>query len=154
MNSSKRPVAFWIIVIFLVYYLVFLLAGQTASLFAYDFTVSTGLQESAEAVGEYGVQVNRSFGLADTVVLVPLIIISLAGLFLRKIWALTTLAAVMGITLYWPTCCAGMLLFLAGVPGYALVPGIGYWLVFAVQMGVALWTLLYIVVRGQALLGR
>jgi hypothetical protein len=154
MNTSKRPLAFWIILIFLVYYLVFLVAGQTASLFAYDLAVRIGLQERAEAVGEYGVQVNRSFGLADTVVLIPLIIISLIGLFRRKSWALSTLAAVMGITLYWPTCCAGMLLFLEGVPGYALVPGFGYWLVFAVQMGVALWSLLYIIVRGHSLLGR
>jgi hypothetical protein len=153
-NVSARPAAFWIIVIFLAYYLVFLLAGQTASVFAYDFTVRMGLQESAKAVGEYGVQVNRALGLADTVVLIPLIIISLIGLFLRKTWALTTLAAVMGITLYWPICCSGLLFFLEGVPGFSLEPGMGYWLVFAVHTGFALGTLFCILLRGQTLFGR
>jgi hypothetical protein len=151
MNGVKRPVGFWVIVVFLIYNLVFFLVGQTASLFDYDFTVRIGLQESVEAISEYGVQVNRSFGLADTVVAVPLILLSLFGLFLRKLWALTTLAALMGVSLYWPVSCSGLLIFLQGVPGYHLVPPPGYWLIFGLHIGFALWVLCYIIFRGQKL---
>jgi len=154
MSSLSRPVAFWVIVAFLIYDLAFFIIGQSTTLFAYDFAVRIGLQESAELVGEYGVRVNRSFGLADTVVSIPLAILSLLGLFLRRQWALTILAAFMGVTLYWPICCAGLLLFLPGAPGYNFAPSIGYWLIFAFHVGFALWTLFLIISRGESLMSR
>jgi len=152
MRMSPRPAVFWVIVAFLIIDLFFFFVGQTASLLAYDFTVRWGLQESVEAVGEYGVQVNRSFGLADSLVGVPLIVLSLVGLLLGRRWSLTSLAAFMGLTLYWTTCTSGMLLFLPGVPGYNLAPGIGYWIVFAVHIAFALWTLFLIASRGETII--
>lgn len=153
MTNSRRTVGFWLIVLFLLYDLATMLMGQTASLFSYDFTVRLGLQESRELVGVYGVQVNRAFGLADTMVAIPLILISLAGLAARKRWALTTLSAFMGLTLYWPVTCAGMLIFLNGVPGFNLTPGLRYWTVFALHTAMAAWTLLYVTLRGNSLTG-
>jgi hypothetical protein len=151
MQTKQRPLAFRIIVAFLLFDLVFFLVGQTASLFAYDFTVRWGLQESAAAVGDYGVQVNRSFGLADTVVGVSLMLLSLVGLLRRKPWALMTLAAFMGISLYWPITCVGLLLFLPGVAGYNLVPGVGYALVFGLHAVFGIWGLAYLMFRGERL---
>lgn len=136
---------------FLVFDLLFFLIGQTGALFAYDFTVRIGLQESVQAVGEYGVQVNRSFGLADTVIAIPLIMISLAGLYRRKRWALTTLAAFMGITIYWAVFCAGLFLFLKGVPGYSLVPGVGYSIILLLHAVFGIWILGYLMFRGDEL---
>jgi hypothetical protein len=154
MNRSTRPLGFWVIMVFLSLDLLFFLAGQTASLFAYDFTVRMGLQESVDAVGAHGIQVNRSFGLADTFVGVPLMIGSIIGLLLRRTWALTALAAFAGMTLYWPAACSGLLLFLPGVPGYHLVPPPGYWLLFGLHIGWAVWAILYIILRGETLVLR
>jgi len=154
MNAETRPLAFWIIIAFLLFDLANFLVGQTASLFAYDFTVSIGLQESVQAIGNYGVQVNRSFGLADTLVGVTLMILSLIGLILRKPWALATLAAFMGMTLYWPVCSIGLLLFLKGVEGFNFVAPMSYWILFAIHILFGVWTLCYIGFRGQQLVRR
>jgi len=76
-------------------------------------------------VGKYGVQVNRSFGLADTAIGIPLILFSIVGLYRRRRWALSTVAAFMVISIYWPVFCTGLFWFIKGVPGYSLDPGIG-----------------------------
>ncbi len=151
MQPQNRPLAFWLIMAYLVFDLVFFLVGQTTSLFAYDFTVRMGLQESVDAVGEYGVQVNRSFGLSDTVIGIPLMLLSLVGLLKRKPWALSTLAAFMGISIYWPVYCTGLFLFLKGVPGYSLAPGAGYGLVLGMHAAFGIWILGYLMFRGEKL---
>ncbi|MBI5463435.1 MAG: hypothetical protein HY966_00600 [Ignavibacteriales bacterium] len=145
---------FWLIMAYLVFDLVFFLVGQTASLFAYDFTVRMGLQESVQAVGEYGMQVNRSFGLADTVIGIPLMVLSLVGLSLRKRWALSTLAAFMGISIYWPVFCTGLFLFLKGVPGYSLEPGMEYGIILVMHAAIGIWILGYLMFRGERLVLR
>lgn len=73
----RRIGAFWFIVVFLSLSVALLLLGQTMSLFDYDLTVRIGLQERSEEVGAHGVQVNRAFGVGDTVVYIPLILASL-----------------------------------------------------------------------------
>jgi hypothetical protein len=151
MATLKRPFAFWLIMAYLVFDLLFFLVGQTASLFAYDFTVRMGLQESVHAVGEYGVQVNRSFGLSDTVIGIPLMLLSLVGLYGRKRWALSTLAAFMGISIYWPVFYTGLFLFLKGIPGYSIVPGIGYGVVLVLHAAFGIWILVYLMFRGEKL---
>jgi hypothetical protein len=154
MEAPKRPFAFWVILAYLVFDFFFFLIGQTASLFAYDFTVRMGLQESAQAVGEYGVQVNRAFGLSDTVIGIPLILISLVGLYRRKRWALATVAAFMGISIYWPVFCTGLFLFLKGVPGYSLVPETGYGIILALHAVFGLWILGYLMLRAGNLVSQ
>lgn len=154
MEAQKRPLAFWLIAAYLVFDLLFFLIGQTGSLFAYDFTVRVGLQESVQAVGEYGVQVNRSFGLADTVIGIPLMLISLVGLCRRKRWALSTVAAFMGISVYWPIFCTGLFLFLRGIPGYSLVLGIGYGVILVMHAAFGIWILVYLMFWGERLVKR
>jgi hypothetical protein len=154
MQSQNRPFTFWLIMAYLVFDLIFFLVGQTASLFAYDFTVSIGLQESVQAVGEYGVQVNRSFGLADTVIGIPLMLLSLVGLSTRRRWALSTLAAFMGISIYWPVFCTGLFGFLRGVPSYTLEPGIAYGIILVAHASIGIWILGYLMFRGERLVLR
>ena len=151
MRTQNRPTMFWLIMAYLVFDMAFFLVGQTASLFAYDFTVRMGLQESVQAVGEYGVQVNRSFGLADTIVGIPLMLLSLAGLAKRKRWALATLAAFMGISIYWPVFCTGLLWFLNGVQSYNLEPGIVYGIILGLHAALGIWILGYLMFRGERL---
>ena len=92
MQDSKRPIAFWVIVCFMSVSLVLLLMGQTMALVDYDFVVEFGLQEGVNDVSHYGVQVNRAFGVGDTIIYIPLIVFSIIGLILRKRWSLMTTA--------------------------------------------------------------
>ena len=152
MTVDKRPVAFWIICVFLALSAMVFVLGQTTALFSYDFAVRLGLQESADEITAFGVQMNRAFGAGDTVIYIPLILGSLAGLFLNKRWALLTTAAVMGISAYWALTVAAMLLFLRGVPGYQLVPGAEYWVFLTAYVVFGVGGLLYLAARGDELL--
>ncbi len=66
--------------------LVILLIGQMMLFINYEFTVSIGLQESVDVIGEMGVAVNKGFGVGDTIIYMPLLIIGLVGLWYRKKW--------------------------------------------------------------------
>ena len=153
MTENKRPLAFWGICVFLVLAVVVLLLGQTSALFAYDFAVALGLQESVQDVSEYGVEVNRAFGAGDTIVYIPLMLMSLIGLVRRRRWALPLTAAVMGISVYWAVTVGVMLGFLRGTPGYSLVPGMEYWVFLGIFIAVGAWGIIYIALRGDRLVG-
>ncbi len=152
MPIARRPIAFWIIVVFISVSIVLMLTGQTMAVFNYDLAVRLGLQEGLGQVGEFGVQVNRAFGAGDTVVYVPLMVVSLAGLFLKKRWSLLTAAAVFAVSAYWSVTASFMLAFLPGVRGYSLVPGPQYWLFIGAYIVFGAWGLLYLIFRGDALL--
>ena len=142
----------WFVIVFLAMSVAVLLLGQTMALVDYDLSVRFGLQESAEQVGAHGVQVNRAFGAGDTIVYVPLMVASLAGLWLRKRWALLTTAAVAGISTYWTVTIGCMLAFLPGTPGYNYAPPLGIWLFVVAYMLFGIWCLFYLLSRGEALL--
>jgi hypothetical protein len=150
--STPRPFAFWIIVAFLSLSVILMLTGQTMAVFDYDLTVRLGLQEHVDEVGASGVQVNRAFGAADSLVYIPLMVISIVGLFHRRRWSLLTTAAVVGISFYWSATVSFVILFMHGVSGYNYVPDldicafIGVYLVFGI-LGIP-----YLVFRGDALL--
>ena len=152
MPSEKRPAMFWFIVLFLAVSVVLMLAGQTLGVFNYELAAQMGLQEKPEEMTEFGVQVNRAFGAADTVVYLPLIVISMVGLILEKRWSLLVLAAFFGASAYWTATVSFMLLFLPGVPGYSNVPSPEIWLFIGTYMVAGVVGLLYIVWRGEELL--
>ena len=154
MPNEKRPIGFWIINMFLAFSVIVLLLGQTTSLFAYDLAVRLGLQEHVDEVTVFGVEVNRAFGASDTAVYIPLMLISLVGLFLKKRWALVTTAAVMGVSVYWALTVAAMLVFLTGVPGYQLVHGLEYWVFLGAYMLFGIWGILYLAFRSDELFGK
>jgi hypothetical protein len=152
MADTGRPIAFWIIVGFLSISVILMLMGQTMAVLDYDLAVRLGLQESLEQVGEFGVQVNRAFGAGDTVVYIPLMVVSLAGLSLKKRWSLLTTAAVAGISAYWSVTVGFILLFLPGTPGYAYVPGPEIWFFVGAHTAFGIWSLSYLLFRGDSLL--
>ena len=152
MVGTRRPAAFWFIVVFLALSVVLLLLGQTMSVVDYDFAVQLGLQESPEQVGAHGVQVNRAFGAGDTIVYIPLMVASLVGLWLRRRWALLTTAAVAGISAYWTATIGCMLAFLPGTPGYSYTPPLEIWLFIGAYMLFGIWSLFYLLLRGEKLL--
>ena len=152
MMKTNRSIAFWLITGFLCISLLLLLAGQTMAIIDYELAVKFGLQESINQVGAFGIQVNRAFGAADTIIYIPLIAASIVGLILKKRWSLLTTAASMGISAYWATSVAFMLVFLKGTPGYHLHPGIEYWLLISAFIVSGIWGLLYLIFRGDNLL--
>ena len=152
MNEKNRPVSFWFVTIFLFVSLLLLLIGQTMAVFNYEFAVSIGMQEDVKEVSEFGMEVNRAFGVGDTIIYIPLIILSIVGLIQKKRWALISTAAVMGITVYWTTTVVFMFWFLEGVPNYSFIPGMEYWIVISLYFLIGLWGLLYLAFRGDDLI--
>jgi len=152
MRAIRRPAAFWIICGFLALSVVILALGQTTALFAYDFAVRLGLQESPDEVTAFGVEMNRAFGAGDTLTYIPLTLSSLVGLMLKKRWALVTTAAVMGISAYWSLTAGALLVLLRGVPGYRLVPGLEYWAFLGAYLVFGVWGMLYLALRSERLL--
>ena len=152
MANAKRAVSFWVIIVFLIVSMVLLLMGQTMAIFNYEFAVKLGLQEDVKEVSEFGVQINRAFGAGDTFVYIPLMAISLIGLFLKKRWSLITTAAVLGVSAYWATTVAFMLFFLRGVPNYNLEPGPEYWLFIGSYIIFGVWGLVYLIFRGDSII--
>jgi len=152
MASAKRPISFWVIIVFLIVSIGLLLMGQTTAIFNYEFAVKLGLQEDVNEVSEFGLQINRAFGAGDTFVYIPLMAISLVGLFLKKRWSLVTAAAVMGISVYWATVVTFTLIFLRGVPNYNLVPGPEYWLFVGAYIIIGVYGVVYLIFRGDNLI--
>ena len=152
MARAKRPISFWVIIVFFIVSMILLLMGQTMALFNYEFAVKLGLQEDVKEVSEFGVQINRAFGAGDTFVYIPLMAISLVGLFLKRRWSLVTTAAVMGISAYWATTVAFMLILLRGVPNYSLVPGPEYWIFIGAYMIIGVWGVVYLMFRGDSII--
>lgn len=123
---------------------VLLIAGQTMSFINYDFTVSWGLQESKDVIGEMGVAINKGFGVADTLIYLPLLIAGLIGLWLKKAWGLFSLAAALAITAYFPPICLFWLLFARDIPGFKFINFAAYAIMLSFFTLYGLWGLWYL----------
>ena len=152
MKTTNHKLAYWIIIGYLSIALILLLLGQTTAIINYDFAVDLGLQENINEVGAFGIQVNRAFAAADTLVYIPLIVASITGLVLKQRWSLLTTAAVMGISIYWATTISFMLIFLKNTPDHYLQPGLEYIFFLSTFILFGTWGLLYLIFRGEALI--
>ena len=110
----------------------------------YEFTVSIGLQESVEVVGEMGVAVNKGFGVGDTIVYIPLLVIGLVGLWIRKKWGIYAMVGALGITAYWPMVAIFLLLFAKGAPGFYFTNFTSYSILLTAFTFYGLWGLWYL----------
>jgi len=77
--------------------------GQTVAAFAYDTVAEWGLQAPRALVDPVIVEVNRAIGLADTLVMLPLFVAAVVGLWRRRFVGAVASWLVFGMTLYWPT---------------------------------------------------
>ena len=153
MACTKRPVAYWVIVSFLALSTVLMLIAQTTPIFDYPLAVRLGFQNSADQISEFGVQVIRAFCVADTLVFIPLTVIALVGLLLRKRWSLFATASITGISVYWVVAYGFMVAFLNGMPGYHVVLGPADWIIMGAYVAFGGWGLLYLILRGDRLIG-
>lgn len=142
--TKYRPVGFWILTFIGLLILVVLLIGQMMSFINYEFTVSIGLQESVDVIGEMGIAVNKGFGVGDTLIYIPLMVIGLVGLWLRKKWGIYALVGALGITAYWPMVSIFLLLFARGTPGFNFTNFTTYAILLTAFTIYGLWGLWYL----------
>jgi hypothetical protein len=128
-----------------------LLLGQMMAFIDYEFTVSLGLQESVDAVGEMGVAVNKGFGVGDTMIYTPLLVIGLVGLWLRKKWGVFAMVGALGITAYWPIVNIFLLFFAQGTPGFNFTDLTSHTILLTAFTVYGLWGLYYLYQNQESL---
>jgi len=142
--TNKRTIGFWILMILGIFLLVILLIGQMMSFINYEFTVSIGLQESVDVVGKMGVAVNKGFGVGDTIIYIPLLLIGFLGLWLKKKWGVFAMAGALGITAYWPMVSIFILLFAKGSPDFSFTNFTSYAIILIAFTIYGIWGLWYL----------
>jgi len=106
--------------------------GQTWAVFDYDQAAEWGLQDQREFVDPVIVEVNRSIGLTDTLVMFPLHIIGIIGLLRMKMYGAVSSWMAMGMGVYWPMMfwCSQYFYSQVGIkyqpapPEFIIVPGV------------------------------
>jgi len=141
--NTNRPPGFWVLMIVGILLLAMLLLGQTMSFIDYDFTVAMGLQEPEEEITEIGVAMNKGFGVGDTLIYLPLLVLGLVGLWRNKIWGVFAMSGALAITAYWPMVCLSMLVFARGAPGFHFARYIPYSILLGAISIYGIWGLWY-----------
>ena len=99
---DNRDFRFWALIITSLLLVIFLLVGQTFSLFNYEAAVSLGLQESVEEISEVGIAFAKGFAFGDSMIYIPLLLGGIIGLLKRKKWGVFAMLASCSISVYWP----------------------------------------------------
>ena len=152
LKPLNRPIGFWILIGCGLLLLMMLVFGQMMSFINYDFTVTWGLQESADIIGEMGVASNKGFGVGDTLSYLPLLIMGLAGLWARKKWGILTMGGALAITAYWPVVNLFFLYYAKGLPGFYFTDYFSYTIILSFITCYGLWGLWYIYTNNHWLL--
>jgi hypothetical protein len=154
MRNTASPIAYYVIVTFLALSTVLMLISQTTPVFGYDLAVRLGFQKGADQITEVGVQTIRAFCVSDTVVFIPLTVLGLVGLLMKKRWAFYPTAAASGISIYWAIAYGLMVTNLQGTPGFHAVLEGPDWVIMGAYVGFGVWSLLYLMFRGERLLAK
>jgi len=152
--KNNGAVGFWILMVVGILVLVVLFLGQMMSFISYEFTVMIGLQESVDVLGEMGVAVNKGFGVGDTIIYIPLMVMGLIGLWIRKEWGILTMAGALGITAYWPMVSLFLLLIARGSPGFNFTNYTSYAIILILITIYGIWGLWYLIKRREVLVRR
>ena len=152
--KSNGAVGFWILMVIGILVLLMLFLGQMMSFINYEFTVMMGLQESVDRISEMGVAVNKGFGVGDTIIYIPLLILGLVGLWIRKAWGIITMAGALGITAYWPVTVLFILIFAKGSPGFTFSSYASYAILLSVITIYSIWGIVYLIRRRKDLVRR
>ena len=142
---DNRSTGFWVLIILGIAILIILLLGQTMSFINYRFTVEMGLQESADLIGEMGVAMNKGFGVGDTIIYAPILLIGICGLLLRQRWGRLVMAGALAITAYWPIVILFILLFAKGTPGFHFTNYSTYFIVLTGISIYGIWGLIFLI---------
>ena len=100
--ASGLPRGVKVIIGFHLFSLVIWFFGQSVAVVAYDMVAGWGLQDPRALVDPVIVEVNRGIGLADTLLMLPLYLVAVAGLLRRRFVGAVASWHVFGMSLYWP----------------------------------------------------
>jgi hypothetical protein len=150
MKSSGKA-GFWALIVIGIMILLMLFLGQMMSFINYEFTVMLGLQESVDVIAEMGVAVNKGFGVGDTMIYIPLLILGIVGLLIRKGWGLITMGGALGITAYWPMTVLFILIFARGTPGFTFSNYTSYAILLSLISIYGIWGFVYLITRRKLL---
>ena len=102
-ETTKIPLGIKIIIGFHLFNILLWTIGQGGAVISYDTIAQWGLQDSRELINPVIVEVNRAIGLADMIIMIPLFLIAVIGLWRQKFYGAVFSWLALGITLYWPT---------------------------------------------------
>ena len=128
----------WLLVIYLIY-------AQGISAFDYQLGVTMGTQEPAEAITEVGAAFWYGFAFGDLLIYIPILLVGLIGHLRGSYWGRITLAAALGITVYWPIVSLAALVDARDAAGWHVSSETPYWVVcllIAAWGAVGLWLIL------------
>lgn len=101
-GEAKRPLGLKVVIGFHLVNLVIWFVGQTLAVVAYDTVSGWGLQGPRDLLDPVIVEVNRAIGLTDTLVMLPLFVVAIVGLWRERFYGAVASWLVFGMTLYWP----------------------------------------------------
>jgi hypothetical protein len=125
----------WLLFLYLVF-------AQAIPAFDYQLGIDMGTQEPATRISEVGVAFWKGFAWGDLLVYIPLLGLGLSGHARGRRWGIPTLAAALGITIYWPLVCLAAVVAARGAQGWHLDDETAYWVVLpliAAWGAIALW---------------
>lgn len=100
-KQNKIGLGVKIIIGFHILNLIMFVVGQGGAVVAYDTVAAWGLQEATESTDPFIILINKSIGLADFIIGVPLFILAILGLWRKQFWGFVSSWMVFGISLYW-----------------------------------------------------
>jgi hypothetical protein len=101
-TTTKIPTGFKVVIGFHLFNILLWTIGQGGAVISYDTVAEWGLQDARALLNPAIVEVNRGTGLADMIIMIPLFIIAVFGLWRQKFWGAVFTWLALGITLYWP----------------------------------------------------
>ncbi len=149
---EKRTAGFWFLIIPGILIFLMLVFGQMMAVIDYDFAVSIDLQEPADVWGEFGVAMNKAFGVSDTLIYLPLLLFGLIGMWLRKSWGLFTMLGALAITAYWPVMHIFYVLYADGLPGFNFTEFTSFITILIIITLYALWGMYYLYKNQKSLM--
>ena len=124
--------------------LLYLVYAQAIPAFDYELGVAMGTQESAQQITEVGTAFWYGFAFGDLVVYLPLLALGLIGHALNHFWGRITLAAALGITIYWPVVCLAAVVAARDAAGWNVASERDFWMVLPLVTLWGLWCLWFI----------
>jgi len=144
-SNEQRRFSFWIVQVPGWFLLAYLMYAQGIPAFDYELGVAMGTQEPAASITEVGAAFWYGFAFGDLVVYIPLLLAGLIGHLRDAKWGQVTLAAALGITVYWPVVSLAALVDARDAVGWSVASEMPYWIVcltIAVYGAMGFWLVL------------